>query len=290
MNGVVMREIYMPRKLFCQLCPLAYKLSVLKGRGLRRIQWLKHRNKYVDTFMEESLPIRVYQHKSLIRRKLGNLDMGLQENKAANLRLATPHVNGVIIKPGQQFSFWKLVGNCTKAKGYGNGLVIKGGQVSQGIGGGMCQFTNLIHWMVLHSPLTILEHHHHNQIDMFPDYGRQVPFGTGTSIMYNYLDYQFLNETDYTFQLFTYTTDDYLCGELRSDSELAHSYHIMEENNYFEKVDNDYYRHNEIYRKKIDRQTGSTVSTELVVKNHAKVLYDSSFIAPGQLKSIKRTS
>lgn len=103
MNRVVMREIYMQRKLFCQLCPLAYKLSVLKGRTLRRFQWFKHRNKYVDTFMEESLPIRVYQHKSLIRRKLGNLDMDLQDNKAVNLRLATPQVNGSSLNQGSNF-------------------------------------------------------------------------------------------------------------------------------------------------------------------------------------------
>jgi vancomycin resistance protein VanW len=110
--------------------------------------------------------------------------MRLQDNKAVNLSLAAPKINGIIIKPQEVFSFWKLVGECTEAKGYKEGLVIKSGKVDKGIGGGMCQFSNLIHWMILHSPMTIIEHHHHNQIDMFPDYGRQIPFGTGTSIMY----------------------------------------------------------------------------------------------------------
>ncbi|MDU6359766.1 MAG: VanW family protein [Clostridiales bacterium] len=57
-----------------------------------------------------------------------------------------------------------------------------------------------MHWMILHSPLTITEHHHDN-LDLFPDYGSQIPFGTGTSIHYNYLDYRFTNTTDNTFQL-----------------------------------------------------------------------------------------
>lgn len=65
------------------------------------------------------------------------------------------------------------------------------GKVSEGIGGGMCRFTNLLHWMILHKPLTIVEHHHHGSFDLFPDFGRQVPFGTGTSVCYNHM--QFIN-------------------------------------------------------------------------------------------------
>lgn len=53
----------------------------------------------------------------------------------------------------------------------------------------MCQFTNLIHWLILHSPLDIIEHHHHNRFDLFPDHNKKIPFGTGTSIMYNYIEY-----------------------------------------------------------------------------------------------------
>lgn len=93
--------------------------------------------------------------------------MKLQENKATNLSLAAPKINGIIIKPQEVFSFWKLVNKCTESRGYKEGLVIKSGNVDKGIGGGMCQFTNLIHWMILHSPLTIIEQHHHNHIDIF---------------------------------------------------------------------------------------------------------------------------
>jgi vancomycin resistance protein VanW len=195
-----------------------------------------------------------------------------------NLSLAAPKVNGILIRPGEVFSFWKLVGSCTSRKGYLEGLIIKSGKVSQGIGGGMCQFTNLIHWMVLHSPLEIIEHHHHNKIDMFPDYGRQIPFGTGTSVMYNYLDYQFINNTKQTFQLIVHTDNEYLCGELRSDKELEVAYHIHEENQYFNKVDKDYYRNNEIYRETIYKRSGNVISRELIIRNHSKVLYDSKYI------------
>lgn len=268
----------MERKLFCEISPLTYKISVCKGIMLRKITWLINRKKYARNFAAEPLPNIIYKHNSLIRRRLGNVDMDLQENKAVNLSLAAPKVNGILIKPGDIFSFWRLVGNCTAKKGYLMGLVIKSGNASQGIGGGMCQFTNLIHWMVLHSPLEIIEQHHHNNIDLFPDHGRQIPFGTGTSIMYNYLDYQFINNTKQTFQFIVYTNDEYLCGELRSDKELEVAYHIHEENQYFCKVDKDYYRNNEIHREKIDKNTGNTISKELIIRNHSKVIYDSKYI------------
>lgn len=213
--------------------------------------------------------------------------MSLQENKAVNLNLAISKVNGIIIEPGQTFSFWKLVGSCTKRKGFKEGLIIKNGQPSQGIGGGMCQFTNMLHWLVLHSPLTITEHHHHNHVDLFPDYGRQIPFGSGTSIMYNYLDYQFINNTDKVFQLIIYTDDTYIHGELRSNRPTDHSYHIQEENAYFSREGNDYFRNNEIYREVYNKTTGLMVNRKLLVKNHAKVMYSKEYIPEDRIQLLK---
>lgn len=138
----------------------------------------------------------------------------------------------------------------------------------------MCQFTNLIHWLVLHTPLEIVEHHHHDRFDLFPDFKRQVPFGTGTSIHYNYLDYRFYNPTEFTFQLIVYTTEEYLCGELRADRALPCAYHIKAENDHFEKEGDAYYRCGEVYRSIIDKTTGNVVKRETIRKNHALVMYE----------------
>lgn len=115
------------------------------------------------------------------------MDSTLQENKATNLAIAAPKVSHIVIRPKEVFSFWSLVGSCSEKKGYKEGLIIKSGAPDKDIGGGMCQFTNLIHWLILHTPLKVVEYHHHDGVDLFPDYGRQVPFGVGTSIMYNYI-------------------------------------------------------------------------------------------------------
>ena len=177
-------------KMFYQLSPTTYKISRFKEIQKRNISDLFSNKKFATDKSNETLPVLIYKHNSLIRRTLNNVDTYLQDNKAVNLSLAAPKVTHILIKPGETFSFWKLVGECSEKKGYLEGLTVKSGTVDRDIGGGMCQFTNLIHWMVLHSELKITEYHHHNGIDMFPDFGRKVPFGTGTSIMYNNLDYE----------------------------------------------------------------------------------------------------
>jgi len=264
------------RKLFCEISPTTYKISLYKGIILRKIKDLFSGNRFSKKKENEKLPVLVYKHTSLIRRKLGNVDLQLQENKAVNLSIATPKINGIIIKPGEIFSFWRLVGNATERKGYKPGLTIKQGATSSGIGGGMCQFTNLIHWMILHTPLDIIEHHHHDNIDLFPDFGRKVPFGTGTSISYNYLDYRFKNNTNQSFQIIVYTTDEYLCGEIRTTRELEYSYHISCEDEYFSREGDDVYRNNKIFRSVIDKRTGNEISKNMIKLNHAKVMYDTS--------------
>ena len=270
----------MARKLFCEISPLTYKISTIKCRTIRRIQNLFLWQHLSKVKQEELLPVVIYKHNSLIRRKLGNTQMELQENKAVNLALSAPKINGILIRPGEIFSFWHLVGSTSEAKGYKEGVTISNAHVRSGIGGGLCQFTNLIHWMVLHTPLTIIEHHHHDGLDLFPDHNRQVPFGTGTSIVYNYLDYRFKNKSDITYQLITYVTDTHLCGELRASANLPVKYHIKTENEHFVRVGDTVYRRGQVYRMCIDKATGKEVSRELIRDNNARVLYDVSEILP----------
>ncbi len=270
----------MQRKLFCEISPLTYKIATVKCRMIRNMQDLFGGQHFSKVKQEERLPVVIYKHNSLIRRMLGNTQMELQENKAVNLALSTPKVNGILIRPGETFSFWRLVGSTTKAKGYKEGVTIANAQTKAGVGGGLCQFTNLIHWMVLHTPLTIVEHHHHDGIDLFPDYNRQVPFGTGTSIVYNYLDYRFRNDSDVTYQLITYVTDTHLCGELRASDNLPVKYHIKTENEHFVRVDDAVYRRGQVYRMCIDKTTGNELSREIIRDNNARVMYDASHLVP----------
>ena len=264
----------MARKLFCEISPFTYRLSMEKEIMKRHLRDVFKGVRFAKERAEESLPVVIYRHNSLIRRRLGNVDMQLQENKAVNLALAVKHIDGLLIRPGETFSVWKLIGRTTESRGYKEGLTITHGKPAKGIGGGMCQLSNLIHWMVLHSELTITEHHHHDALDLFPDHGRQIPFGTGTSISYNYIDYRVKNNTDNTCQLRLHVDDEYLCGELRAVEPLPHTFHIHAEGEYFSREGGVVYRNGKVYRDTIDRNTGECIDSQLIRTNHARVMYE----------------
>ena len=264
----------MARKLFCEISPFTYRLSMEKEIMRRHLNDFINKTRFAKERKDTPLSVLVYNHNSLIRRRLGNVNMQLQENKAKNLALAVTHINGLIIHPGETFSVWKMIGRTSKRKGYKEGLTIEKGKPAQGIGGGMCQLSNLIHWMVLHSDLTITEHHHHDGLDLFPDYGRQIPFGTGTSISYNYIDYRVKNNTENTYQLRLWVDDEYLCGELRAEKSQPHTFHIHAENEFFSRENGVIFRNGQVYRDVIDRNTGKCVESQLIRTNHAKVMYE----------------
>jgi vancomycin resistance protein VanW len=261
------------RKLLSQLHPALYFMAVWSRRIRRYCDWYLGGTKYVSKRRTDKLPFRIKKHQSVLLKKLGESDMQLQINKVTNLRIAIQNIDGILIKPGETFSFCKLVGLPTKAKGYLPGMELTFGEARAGIGGGICQISNLIHWLVIHSPLTVTERYHHS-FDPFPDDGRVLPFGSGATVFYNYRDYQFTNNTNYTFQINLWLSEKCLDGELRIDTELDYGYHVFEKDHHFLKLDGKFYRKNEIWREKILKfQSGKVVDTELITKNFARVTY-----------------
>lgn len=261
------------RKLLSQQHPILYFLAVWLRRLRRYAYWYFENKKYANNRTAEKLPFRVKKHQSVLLKKLGESDMQLQINKVTNLKIATKQIDGIIIRPGETFSFCKLVGLPTKRKGYLLGMELTFGEARAGIGGGICQISNLIHWLVIHSPLTVTERYHHS-FDPFPDDGRVLPFGSGATVFYNYRDYQFTNNTNHTFQINLWFTDKCLEGELRINTELEYSYHVIEKDHQFLKIDGQFYRKNEIWRNKMLKfKSGHIVETELITKNFARVTY-----------------
>ena len=268
-----------------ELSPALYRAAVEKNIVQRKLSDALSGARFAKEKQSEPLPVLIYRHNSLIRRTLGQVDMRLQNNKAVSLGLAAPCVDGILIRPGETFSFWRLVGRCTAKRGFLPGMVLHNGTPGESVGGGMCQFSNLIHWMILHSDLTIVERHHHDDYDLFPDFGRQVPFGVGTSILYNYLDYRFRNDTADTYQLLVHSDGDYLRGELRCTSLPDHVWHVLCEDEYFSKEGDTWYRSNRVIRRKVDRATGKELSRQLLQQPHARVCYAEEYIDPKKIRT-----
>ncbi|MBK8950665.1 MAG: VanW family protein [Flavobacteriales bacterium] len=261
------RNTMKQRKHLSQRHPALYFLAVWVRRLHRYGSWYFSGKHYAGTRTSEKLPFRVKKHQSVLLKKLGESDMVLQVNKVTNLKIAIKNINGLLIRPGETFSFCKLVGLPTHRKGYLLGMELSFGKAQAGIGGGICQISNLIHWLVMHSPLTVTERHHHS-FDPFPDDGRVLPFGSGATVFYNYLDYQFTNNTSNTFQVNLWLSEKCLEGELRINDELDYAYTVYEKDHQFVKLNGQFFRKNEIWRDRyLKFESGKVVSSELLTRN-----------------------
>ena len=240
----------------------------------RYFLWTFNRSiKYVSSAQTPELPHKVTSHKTPLYRRLRNVDMGLQENKVTNLKLACQSLDGIVIKPGETFSLWRLVGKPTKRKGFLEGMVLTNGSFVSGVGGGLCQLSNLIYWMTLHTPLTVTERWRHTH-DVFPDANRTQPFGSGATIVYNYVDLQIKNNTPYQYQLKVWVGEQDLEGEWRCDQPHPYQYQIYESDHLIKQEWwGGYMRHNVIRRRIFDTDYNE-ISDELVTENHAIMMYE----------------
>lgn len=252
------------------------KLRIAFGKKyytyMRYIWWIKNNRRFAGKKAVKNYQYVQFSHKTPLLRKLKDVDMYLQYNKIINLKLAVRKLNDTIIYPGELFSYWKLIGKPTMFKGYAKGMVLYCGTFRAGTGGGLCQLSNLIYWMTLHTPLTVIERYRHS-FDVFPDSNRTQPFGSGATCIYNYRDLIIENTTSQPYQLCLKVTDEYLTGEWRSVSKPCYSYQVYEKGHRMNlEYWGGYTRHNELRRKIYDME-GNFVGDEHIADNHAIMMY-----------------
>lgn len=239
----------------------------------RWCEWRLGGKRYAQTRCSEPLPYVHFRHQTLLLRELKDVEMWMQHNKVTNLRLAARRLNGLTIRPGETFSYWRTIGKPTRSKGYLDGMILSHGRVTAGVGGGLCQLSNLLYWMTLHTPLTVTERHRHSY-DVFPDAGRTQPFGSGATCFYNYLDLQIANETRQLFSLHVRVTDTHLVGEWRSDMPPTRTYEIVEKHHAMTPaIWGGYERSNRLYRR-VYTLEGEWIGEEWVAENRAMMMYE----------------
>lgn len=223
--------------------------------------------------LSEPLPELIVHHQTPLLRKLKEVDMWMQHNKVENLRRALKRMDGIVVRPGETFSYWYVLGRPTARKGYVPGMQLHQGKVQTAVGGGLCQLSNMIFWMAMHTPLTIVERWRHS-FDVFPDASRTQPFGSGATCAYNYIDLQLRNDTEQAFQLRLRLSDTHLHGEWRGEEPLEVRYEVFESDHLFRQEYWGYTRHNRIGRRILDRENGELLGEEPVVENHAIMMYN----------------
>lgn len=175
---------------------LRLRLGKAYYAGKRYLLWYSPKFRWAKERREERLPCVQFAHATPLMRQLRGEEMEWQRNKVINLKLTVARLDGLVLKPGETFSYWKLIGKPTRRKGYREGMVLFLGRIDGDIGGGLCQLSNLIFWMTLHTPLTVVERYRHSH-DVFPDANRTQPSGSGATCAYPHRDLMIRNDTEH---------------------------------------------------------------------------------------------
>jgi len=114
-----------------------------------------------------------------------------------NIKLACKIINGAVVKSGDTFSFWDILGCPTKESGYEKAKTFTSdGEVTESYGGGVCQISTTIYNAVLKvEDLKVIERHEHS---------RDVPYikdGKDAAVSYDSADLKFKNTLDYDIKI-----------------------------------------------------------------------------------------
>lgn len=114
-------------------------------------------------------------------------------NRVHNVSLAASRLNGILVKPEEEFSFAKYLGDVSKYTGYKEAYIIQGGKTILGDGGGVCQVSSTLFRAILNSGLPIIERHAHAYRVGY--YEQESPPGLDATVYVPTVDLKFKNDT-----------------------------------------------------------------------------------------------
>jgi len=110
------------------------------------------------------------------------------KKRSNNIQLATNAINNYVVFPGERFSFNKVVGKRTVAKGYLRAPVIVKGEFTEDVGGGICQVSSTLYNAVDQAGIKIVKRFSHS---------RRVPYippGRDATVSWYGPDFRFKND------------------------------------------------------------------------------------------------
>ncbi len=151
-----------------------------------------------------SLPVAVVKAKSatsdvnslgikeLVGKGISNFAHSI-ENRIYNVNLGAEKINGVLVPPGETFSFDQTVGDITAATGFKQAYVIKSGRTVLDDGGGICQVSTTLFRAVLNAGLPVVARTAHAYRVGYYEQG--FPPGLDATVFYPSVDFKFKNDT-----------------------------------------------------------------------------------------------
>jgi len=122
-----------------------------------------------------------------------------------NVGIAASRFHGIVIPPGEVFSFNEYLGDVSEQTGFEEGLIIFGGRTIKGVGGGVCQVSTTAFQAAFYAGFPVLERHPHGYRVSYYEHGEGP--GMDATVFYPDVDFLFENDTPHHLLIETYTNE-----------------------------------------------------------------------------------
>lgn len=261
----------MPRKRLTQVFPFLLPIRKWQRKKFFYAKMKSDGCRYAGESSEILLLHPVFETSVLMLNENSGFDRKYQINKIHNLKLAAKTINGILLAPGETFSFWQLVREADRHEKYKDGLNLVNGKIMASYGGGLCMLSDMLFWMFLHTPLTIVERHGHAVLS-FPQAAEGLPCGVDAAVSEGWLDLKVCNETKNTFQIVIGFDEECMYGRILSEKNVDTAYLVFNSSVSYRRDGRRIYQIADVCRMETDRNTGKEVERKLY-GNRCEIAY-----------------
>ncbi|SHJ98534.1 Vancomycin resistance protein YoaR, contains peptidoglycan-binding and VanW domains [Hathewaya proteolytica DSM 3090] len=140
---------------------------------------------------------------------------GSNKARTKNIKLSTDSINGLVLLPGDEFDFNKVVGERTAERGYETAHVIVGDKFVDGLGGGICQTSSTLYCAMLRANIDASVRDSHTIASSYVDIGQDATVSWGGP------EYKFINTLKYPIYIEGYLGGNSLTFNVYSNSALG---------------------------------------------------------------------
>lgn len=174
------------------------------------------------------------------------------ENRNTNLRLLCAALDGVVLDPGQEFSYNDTLGERTAEKGYKPAPAYSGNRLTDAIGGGVCQGSTTLYNCVLLADLEVVFRACHGAAVSY------VPIGLDAAVNWGTTDFKFRNSSHFPIKITAEVSDGYVKMQILGTDEK--DYYIEMTSGYDDSDDTVIYAVS--YKNRYDKETGELISKD----------------------------
>ncbi len=179
------------------------------------------------------------------------------ENRNNNLRKACESMDGLILQPGEVFSYNDTLGPRTRDNGYLRAGAYSGWELVQAYGGGICQGSTTIYGAALHADLEIVQRKNHGYKVGYAEPGLDATVNWGGP------DFQFRNSTHFPIKIAAEVADGFVKVSILGTEERDYYIGMESEASYGEST-----IYAKSYKCRYDRETGELLSRELETRSN----------------------